>query len=167
MLAFPIADTPQRYTRALGRLGELKRDKAIRAAVEGLQPYNRGNPPGEPPLWLLRELNDADKHRIVNVSRFIAALDGEPIIRGIPPKGGEVRVRFMRSGPFEDGARLLGITTEHPALEVNVEGEFPVIPAIRYVAPDGTVIERGTLWVLARVRDEVAYCLDRLATFLP
>ncbi|MGH3072184.1 MAG: hypothetical protein ACRDNB_07935 [Gaiellaceae bacterium] len=62
-LQFPIADCPKKWTDSKWRIKPL-RDDAERVICDA-QPYNR---PGElvtQPLRLLRELDDADKHRLI------------------------------------------------------------------------------------------------------
>ena len=46
-----------------GMIGPLRGDH--RAMIERLQPYKRGNGKRRNPLWILQELNNTDKHRLI------------------------------------------------------------------------------------------------------
>src|SRR3990170_302115 len=54
------------HCRGRDRISLLRREH--RADIERLQPYKRWNGQGQDPLWLLHEINNADKHRLIVVA---------------------------------------------------------------------------------------------------
>jgi hypothetical protein len=70
---FPIFKDPDRYAaRAAGMIDGVS--KSIASLIEGEQPYKRRpDAPENDPLWILQDLNNTDKHRIIPVT--IVALD--------------------------------------------------------------------------------------------
>ena len=64
------------------RMGYLKRTH--RAMVKRLQPYHRGNGGRLSPLWLLHEVNNADKHRRIQLFAFTAQVPMLSFGRGSP-----------------------------------------------------------------------------------
>lgn len=70
-----------------------------RAAIEGLQPYKTGRDD----LWLIHELNNIDKHRLILVCEFF--LGGLGIRKlGIP---GNCTLPPLPFGPLESGAKVI------------------------------------------------------------
>lgn len=72
---FPIADSEHSFKSAAGRhLKEVK--PSHRAIIENVQPYKGMNPmlpSGRDPLAALRDLDNADKHRVVNATAITSA----------------------------------------------------------------------------------------------
>jgi hypothetical protein len=60
---FPIAQTQGEFTGWAWRIRDI--DPGAQAVIEGLQPYDRGNPDT---LWELHELSRVDKHRLLHVT---------------------------------------------------------------------------------------------------
>jgi hypothetical protein len=78
-------------------------DQKAQALVESVQPY-RGDGVSDP-LWLLHELSNADKHRVLSVG--VSALEETGF--NILPKRNVSRIVGYRIGPFdifEDGAEV-------------------------------------------------------------
>jgi hypothetical protein len=76
-----------------------------RTFFERQQPYKRWNGYKRDPLWLLKELNDADKHRVIHMTSYALFQAGI----GVSPKHRhlveEFRVRVRKRG-FVDGAEV-------------------------------------------------------------
>ena len=164
-LAFPIADKPNNFAGSLGSLGELRKNAAIKAAIEGLQPYNRPNSPHPATLTLLRNLNDIDKHRVLNITR--AAAKGGRFELSNPPPGAKVDFRVFSRSRLEDGALLQRLSFDRPAANMGMEGNFTTFPAIRHPDASGNPHDFGIDWILSRIQDEVTYCLTVLKDLLP
>lgn len=160
ILAFPITDGPCQFNSGLGRLGQLRRDLAIRTAIEGLQPYRRRNPPHQPALRLLREFDDIDKHRFITIARAVSHR-GYNSVSGFPP-GAHVEFYQFTGGPFVNGTVLFQCTISLPAPDVQMEGNFAAFPGIRHTLADGSSTDTGVDWLLKNIRDEVSFCLDTI-----
>jgi hypothetical protein len=65
-LAFVIADTPDEFKNAKARLKVFT--PAFVELVESFQPYKRPHPALRPLLAILRDLSNADKHRLLQVA---------------------------------------------------------------------------------------------------
>ncbi len=87
-LAFPICKDRPAFTKA-----ERKRLRLIsppvRTAIESVQPYNRRHPSIPPPLAILRDLDDTDKHRLLRLAL-------------ITPVAGDIRLSGPQTSPFKE-----------------------------------------------------------------
>lgn len=104
----------------------------VRTVVERLQPYQRGNDYANSPLWVLHELWNMDKHRLVPVvgisARADHALDPAfPLAIG-PGKKIELMVMF----PFEDGARLMAFELMPDQPETGVKMQMRLETRIQF-----------------------------------
>jgi len=65
---FPIFDAPDRYSRAAARMIDGVSDE-IAMKIERQQPYrHRPDDPKNDALWMLQDVNNTDKHRLVPVA---------------------------------------------------------------------------------------------------
>ena len=163
-LAFPITDEKNDFTNSLGTLGELSKNATIKNAIEGLQPYNRSNSPHPPTLTLLRNLNNIDKHRVMNITRAVAK-EGQFELSN-PTPGAKVDFRLFSRSRLEDGTLLQRFSFDRPAPNMGVEGNFTFFPAIRHPDASGKPHDFGIDWVLSRIQEEVTYCLTILKNLL-
>jgi hypothetical protein len=69
-LQFPICDTTTHLAQQEWRIASLS--QAYRERIYAAQPYETGNDLAIAPLRLLRDMNDADKHRLVTPALFQA-----------------------------------------------------------------------------------------------
>ena len=65
-LQFPIASSPQKFSDQISRIKSL--NKGVQSEIERVQPYNSPQREIPPVLELLGILDNADKHRILNVA---------------------------------------------------------------------------------------------------
>ncbi len=168
-LAFPITSSPKEFNKAVDgrkRLGDFRTDTAVRAAIEGLQPYNRLQPPHLPALQLLRELNDQDKHRMIALTRSDTA-GGSVQLRIEPPVDTGFTITGLDADPIRDGTRLMEITTEKPVRQVHVESQLRIVPVVYHSTDDKGTDRSGVDWVLENVRNEVEFSLDQITKLLP
>jgi hypothetical protein len=115
-LTFPIRSSPDFWDKNTEKMIACL-SEPTRAAVKRAQPYNRLKP-GQwfMPLWWLRELNDADKHRLLHLTALAAhhddiATDAEP---------GTFRA-LWNQGPLVDGAPILRLELTEPNPHVYVD----------------------------------------------
>jgi hypothetical protein len=168
-LAFPVCDTDALFKDALGRhrLGSLASDVNLRAAIEGLQPYRRPNPPYEPVLAILRDLDNRDKHKLVSI--IAAGLHTGEVETNIPPMDPwpRVSVRFWTRGPMQESTEVFTVVFDRPAPDVQMSSpNLSIYPAIEVGKLDGTTEALGLTTGLGLIRDEVRYCLDAMSRFL-
>lgn len=93
----------RRHFHCRGRemIAPLRREH--QAAIERLQPYKRGNRGDRNPLYLLQEINNADKHRLLQV--LGGKLSGYGISGwGDPPDLPDYHIEL--GNVFEDGAQV-------------------------------------------------------------
>jgi hypothetical protein len=115
---------PDRWGKNAARL--FKREHM--AMIQRLQPYHRKNGKRRNHLWLLHEVNRADKHRLIQLASVAMArieaqrvtLMGDPNDRTYTPMVGNLLVR--NRVPFKDSAkvgRIETLDTQHN-VQVNV-----------------------------------------------
>lgn len=113
---FPISMETTGYQSAIAHI-----DPCAQAAIEWCQPHRGRYAPNFEPLWLLNELSNADKHRVV--TPILAMPEGlsidEFLVGGEP---GQVHVDFP-GDPIEDGATVFTIHTENP-VEVKMKASL-------------------------------------------
>lgn len=132
-LQFPITDTPADFIKSAWRIKSL--GVAVRAEIERLQPYNRRHISLPPLLALLRDLDDSDKHRLLNVVVSQVG-DGEFNFQ-LPPGSGKPVVDFRREG-LERGAELVWFTINPPQPDMQYHHKAFVVITISHVpAPSG------------------------------
>ncbi len=132
-LQFPIADTPADFIKSEWRIKSL--GVTARAEIERLQPYNRRHPSLPPLLALLRDLDDFDKHRLLNI---VASQVGEGEFNfHLPPGSGRPVVDFRKEG-LETGAEIAWFTIDPPQANVQFEHKAAIVIAVGHVpGPSG------------------------------
>jgi len=91
------------------------------AIIESLQPYHRGGAADEHPLWMLSDINNTDKHRIIPVCFIYAnhiAVTQRPGERRLPMRFDTMRL----GGIVKDGTKVCEIPMPHT--EVDMKAEF-------------------------------------------
>lgn len=131
-LQFPIVDSPDKFPdQQQRRLPSLNTQSVT--LIEKAQPYNRPNAEGGPPLLtVLRELDNGDKHRLVNLALFHVT-------------SGEVRlpahfsaVRWLMS-PIEGRTKIASFTANPPTRDTRYKVAISLLVTIRHVAgPNGS-----------------------------
>jgi len=168
-LAFPICDTDQLFTNAIGRhrLGNLASDSDLRAALERLQPYCCPRFPDMPVLAILRDLDDQDKHRIVSI--MAAGLRTGELEMKLPPMDPwpHIRSRIWTRGPMQESTKVVTLIFDRPAPGVEISNPvLSLYPVIEVEKLDGTTDVVGLSAILELIRDEVRYCLDAIRRLL-
>ena len=124
---FPIflEEEPYRKTRRGGGLYKIRGlSPEAKAFVERCQPFTCGNPKGHF-LWILQELSNADKHRLLNFASTYN-IKGDMIMEWEPAVSGIEWTRLTSQGKLEDGAEFFRIcvTGASPDTKADVTGQF-------------------------------------------
>ena len=112
-LMFPITDSRAKFDEAVNqrRLGQIS--DPVRAVIESAQPYNRPHPPLPPVLSILRDLNNADKHRL-NALTYSAVAQGALRLVGEHPIDGRHFQETVTIGELKDGAEVVAAVFDRP-----------------------------------------------------
>jgi hypothetical protein len=112
-LAFPITDNRSSFDEAIAghRLGDIS--EPIRAVIESFQPYNRRHEHLPPLLGMLRDLNNADKHRLLRLV-YGAVHEGNVGLIGGNPLYPPVVCGIAHDGEIEDGTEVLAFICDPP-----------------------------------------------------
>jgi len=133
-IAFPISDSVGDFNRARWRIKEVS--EPVRTAVETLQPYNRKHATLPPLLGVLRDLDDADKHRLLQLAFSTVSQWKLNNVEGLIPEQ-LVRVSFY-PGDVKEGTEIVALSFDQPTPDVSYEydGEF-VIALGHAIGPAG------------------------------
>ena len=95
------------------------------AVVESVQPFHHGKDPTSHPLWVLQELSNVDKHRLLYATGTVLGTGNFKL----NPTGG-VRIKSFKirdAGPVKDGAKIALWSGDLPPGsegQVTVEGDI-------------------------------------------
>lgn len=126
--AFPIYLTLAEYRHAQGQNAVRGMEPYAIALIESLRPKNTDDP-----LWILKKLDDEDKHNLVNVSASVVRMSNLSV--GGHPQAGPVQVLQHLQGQslvviddIEDGADVLRFTLDHrtPHMAVQTSGTLVI-----------------------------------------
>jgi hypothetical protein len=162
-LRFPITDSrvPHYGFRlnfdaevAAGRLGTIS--NPVQAAIEAAQPYNRLHDKLPPLLGILRDLNNADKHKLI---RLVYATVHQARIGFV---GTDVESGNWKAVPFaeeiKNGSELFAMVSDTPSPGREFDKtEFTVVVALKHGKRDA----EGPDWT---DRTEVAAVYQEIAT---
>lgn len=92
----------------------------VRTAIESAQPYNRLHELVPPVLSVLRDLDDADKHRLLNVA-IAQQYEGRfrNVTQGIP-SGGTLKIE-ANHGAIVDGTEIAALVFPSPVPDMNYQ----------------------------------------------
>jgi hypothetical protein len=120
VIQFPICDNHASYRAEAGRRLQNLSD-AMRTVIQGLQNYDLGrNGIAFPPLTMLRELSNRDKHRRILLTGAVV----KRLQVHVKQPGGETEIyRSTFQGPFDDSTVVLEFPDAdgHPHPKVNLE----------------------------------------------
>lgn len=133
---------------------KLVSDAAV-AVFESLQPYKRPHGPAGPKqhhLFLVKELADSDKHRVITASYGAADFTGVRLIRDDEPGGGrEVELCFKPGEVLEHDANLVKVRFEVR----NAEAQVRVDPK-----PTPQILFESNNWSFGRL--EIGNCVSEI-----
>jgi len=171
VLQFPICDTPKKFEVAVVKRGQIKGvSDAAAAEIERRQPYHNKVDIRLHPLWLLRELDDADKHRLLVVcggfaqprvvlfgdeteKRPVTGEKREIELIGISPPDWPVRVT-------EDGAELIRFQFGKYDPEMKMNAKLSVQIAF---AEFGAFSKKPVIYRLHELRSKTAKIINLFA----
>ncbi len=119
-IQFPIFHSPASYEAGKGRRIEGMRREAVEA-IDRLKPYQDGNDA----LWLLRQLDNTDKHNFILIS------GQDVILAGIPLKTYEPYFTSLRVSNQKQDMNLPG---EKPLIQPAVAISDALLPALHQLA---------------------------------
>jgi hypothetical protein len=158
-LQFPIASPPELFEKQKYRISTLS--AATQAAIERVQPYNR--PHNELPLLmgLVRDFNNLDKHRLLNVvvtNVQQAHISYEYTGDGVPTVHGQYAM-----GPLEHGSEIAHFTALPPQPNTICKYNAAIVISVGHdFGPNGRTLGELT-YVLRMLTDEVKSVFGRLA----
>ncbi len=154
-LQFPITNSQANWIEALEskRLSGLSPSSV--ATIEAAQPYNRSDRGGEM-LTRLRDLNNPDKHRRLNLAIFAIQHPNDIIIGPIGPSFREL---ILYGEPLYDGAKFVSIEFSEPQPPpVDMKLDLTMRVALADDPPVGDALVK----ILADIREEVLRLLREL-----
>lgn len=153
---FPIFLKPGDYNDT--RISQLTPQQ--KAVIEGLQPYHGSNPASHP-LWILHEINNADKHRLIQLASGILEFKG----LGINELWGYNIIDLnVGGGLVEDGTQIADFTLVQtdPKARVHMNPDF----AFEIVFGKGSPVPPGTP-LLSTLSDIVCHVQGIITSFEP
>ena len=126
--------------------------------IEGLQPYKRGNGHRRSTLWLLHELNNADKHRLVPV------ISGWALASSVTPLVGDAKRFSIQAGMQVKTKTDFG---EIWKSEDDVYMYAQRRPHIRFGDGCDAVEELPVILTLVRITDSIESIIESFATDFP
>ena len=158
-VSFPILDTAAGFEKVIStQLGWLSPEQ--QKLLESLQPYLRRNPY----LSILRELSEADQHRLNPVISTTSIVDQVKLRGMISPSG---KFKFIVNVPtpaLAVGTELLRIPLEEFVGEIDVDRKFKywqVFGGDPQICEGLTVVD-----TLTAIKDEVNWVVDRFNPFM-
>ena len=183
-LEFPICDEVEDYTSKVQRYLAGVAPEHI-AIIEDFQPYKGLKGSHDDALGILRAINNADKHRIINVVGAVGSFEGvgfgagrvgTNIIRG---NGIGIRVNHGSSVNFGDGVTYTGVgdgiivkdRTVVAKLTSNTPPQVKMLPyfqiAIQFGEGDPRVQGRSVVDTLTFIYDRVKEVIGRFNQVFP
>lgn len=127
-LQFPIGDTPAKFQGESRKIRTLS--QSVRAAIEGVQPYNRRHAQIPPLLAVLRDLDNSDKHRLLHIVK--QGIQRGEFIFNPPIRPRHSIAAKCSDGPIEDGAEIAPFTIDPPKFDVAYDYEITLIIALEH-----------------------------------
>jgi hypothetical protein len=152
--AFPVFDTQPKQLKIAGGV-----DPQALAIVENLQPYKRGQDAKSDPLWMVSELCNIDKHRLL----VIVGLGYESVQTTIPGAGPHV-MDLPAPIPMELGTNVSTLATPAHVYDSKVEMQAEVSALIAFGKREPCEGERVTD-ALDRLEDAVSLAVMLFTQF--
>ena len=163
-LQFPICDSSL-SANDQKRIASLS--KSVRAAIESMQPYNRGNPSlPQPPLTILRDIDNTNKHRLLKLA-MSSVYAGKVGIKGQTVQ--EIPQLLFYGGNIKDGTQIMLATFAFPQPNVKLDIlELKLIIALKHAKTGphgGDRDDYGAL--LDIIIDEVRFVVESVVAAVP
>jgi hypothetical protein len=157
ILQFPITNSPENFVGQEFRIKSLS--PAVGTSIEGVQPYNRRHASLPPMLALVRDFDDLDKHRLLNMAIF-----GQQVWNiGIKcPPGHRVAV-CINPGEIENRGDIMGFTVAPPSLDVAYDYTAGFSVGIRHdPGPSGSTMT-GVRILLPMLCEEIRTVIETIS----
>lgn len=156
-LTLPLKDSPDDFKSAYWKIAALS--PKVRAAIQSVQPYNRRHPTLPPLLAVLRNLNDTDKHQLLQLA-VMRALEGG--FYGVTLPRDQPFAIDYQMGDIERGTEIAAIVLDRPTPHMSYE-QFTALVAVTIKSTDMPAIERADIGALIPLlRGEVLAVADIL-----
>lgn len=152
--SFPICDSPSSFANSQRYIeGVSVRGKTV---IERLQPYrDRRHPLQASPLRMLRELSNADKHRVLNPVYAVGALGKIHFSSETPV----TPFTIWTAGPLEYGTGIAKVYfPDGPPPHVRVRGTGGIAPVLY----DGWTLLGGVTGILDGIYDAVEKAVEQM-----
>jgi hypothetical protein len=163
-LMFPICDTNEAFRRDVKkhRLGNLS--APVRAVVELFQPYNRPYPKLPPILSMLRDFENANKHKLLQVL-FTAVNSGNVGFTGPLVAPGTNATFWANKGELKDGAEIGAVIFDRPTPNMRFDRfECIVVFALTHKrAIDGIGDRDDCIALMYLIADEVKRIINSVS----
>jgi hypothetical protein len=104
----------------------------VRTAIQGIQPYNRPHPTLPPLLAILRDLNDTDKHQLLQLA-VTRALEGG--FYGVNLPRGQPFAIDYHMGDIKRGTEIAAIILDRPTPDMSYDKFTALVGHFRRPAP--------------------------------
>ncbi|HKW16426.1 MAG TPA: hypothetical protein VJO35_02840 [Terriglobales bacterium] len=141
-LMFPLTDSDADFDEAVRKrrvLGDIS--DPVRAVFKSLQPYHRPHPTLPPLLYILRELNNTDKHRLLNLA-YGAITQGNLGLVGHHPPDGRKCQTLVAFGEIKDGTEVAANVFDRPTPNMEWDRtEMEIVVAVWHGKRDASAPE--------------------------
>jgi hypothetical protein len=163
-LMFPICDSKVNFDLDLKRrkLGDIS--APMRAVFELFQPYNRPYPKLPPLLAMLRDFENADKHKLLRLL-FTCVSTGDIGFTGPPLAGGTKLVFHANKGEITDGAEVVAFIFDRPTPQMRYDrSNFTMVFALPHQkAGDGVSDRDDATTLMELIGTEIRTVIDSVA----
>lgn len=155
VLQFPIADTPEKFASQASRIKSLS--EAVKTSIEGLQPFKRGHQLLPPLLALVRDFDNSDKHRLLNIA---ASWQHEGKAQIECPSGHLVETISYLPGEIYNRADIVAFTIDPPSNKIKYEYETAFTVGVSHNPGPTGIKTTGVRKLLGLLCEEVRTVID-------
>lgn len=156
-LAFPISDTPAKFAAASRYINVLS--DPVRTEIETLQPYNRPHPKLPPLLAVLRDIDDIDKHRLLQTA-ITQVIVGEFSNVNTPIAPGETHLAIVHTAEIVDGTEIAALVTPRPAPNMSYDFKADLGISLPHAKGPLNNERSGIIYLFDTLRDEVTSVIE-------
>ena len=164
VLMFPICDNNTSFDREIKRRGLECISPPMRAIFELFQPYNRPYPKLPPLLAMLRDFENANKHRLLQLL-FGAVSSGNIGFTGPPVPPETIVTLWAQAGEIKDGTEVVAFTFDRPTPNMQYDrSEIMMVFALPHKkAVDGTSNRDDATTLMHIIGEEISTLIDSVA----
>jgi hypothetical protein len=159
-LQFPICDTPGGFSRERGKTNLV--NPTAWAVLESMQPYHRHHPKLPPLLGILRDFDNFDKHRLLNVAASWPKENGFTNLKCPCPAGTHRVDDWCEPGILVDGAEVATLTVDPPCLNMKFDHSMSTMVVISHSAGPSGAPRTGLVFLMKLLCDEVRSVIEHV-----